>query len=146
MFWIDEFACVLFFVVLACGVTKFSWEDFTRKNTANVCNFFRDHSEYPSCKLPGRPCKVAFPKGSFVMLNFGGCTKRTPRLKMIQTLETWGPIGGSTLHWSPSVNKNCKLHGWKMEDNFLFAFLNPFLGGGWNYLIYLCSSIQSNCF
>ena len=46
---------------------------------ANVCNFFRDHSEYPPVNYPVAPAKlpsqkeVSFSKHDFseVMLNFG---------------------------------------------------------------------------
>ena len=57
---------------------------FHKENTANSFNF-GDHSEYRPVNYPS-PCKVTFPKGSFIFqacvcrgyVKLRGCTKRTP--------------------------------------------------------------------
>ena len=128
MFWIDECACVLFFCSSGMCGHKILVGRFHKEKYGKCMQFLQRSFGVPSCKLPGRPCKVTFPKGSFIFqawffrgyVKLRECTKRTPRLKMIQTLETWGPIGGST---------NCMVGRWKIVF-FCFAFLNPFLGGG----------------
>lgn len=111
-------ACCFFCSSGMCG-HKILVGRFHKEKYGKCMQFLQRSFGVPSCKLPGRPCKVTFPKGSFIFqawffrgyVKLRECTKRTPRLKMIQTLETWGPIGGST---------NCMVGRWKIVF-FLFC-------------------------